>query len=81
MKKIIRDFLARYKFVRGDINLNSRTGALHKCWGHIFSNHLFGDYVEFGVYHGNRFLESIKQFEQFKKYLENQKNSNEAWRV
>ena len=81
MKKIIRDFLEKYKFVRGDINLNSRAGALHKCWGHIFSNHLFGDYVEFGVYHGDSFLESIKQFEQFKKWLENQKNSSETWRV
>jgi UDP-2,3-diacylglucosamine pyrophosphatase LpxH len=81
MKKIIKDFLEKYKFVRGDINLNSRAGALHKCWGHIFSNHLFGDYVEFGVYHGDSFLESINQFEQFKKWLENQKNSSEKWRV
>ncbi len=81
MKKIIKDFLEKYKFVRGDINLNSRAGALHKCWGHIFSNHLFGDYVEFGVYHGDSFLESIKQFKQFKKWLENQKNSSETWRV
>lgn len=81
MRKIIRKFLDIYKFVRGDINLNCRTGALHKCWGHIFSNHLFGDYVEFGVYHGDSFLQSIKQLQQFKKWLEDQKNSSEKWRV
>ena len=81
IKKIIRDFLNRHKFIRGDINQNNRAGTLHKCWGHVFGNHLFGDYVEFGVYHGDSFLESIKQFEQFKNWLEDQKLSNEKWRV
>ena len=81
MKKILRNLLNKYKFVRGDINQNTRIGILHKCWGHVFSNHLFGDYVEFGVYQGDSFIESIKQFEQFKKWLEDQKSSSEKWRV
>lgn len=81
MKKIIKNILNNYKFIRGDINQNNREGALHKCWGHIFTNHLLGDYVEFGIYHGDSFVESIKQFEQFKKWLENQKSSSEKWRA
>ena len=81
MRKILKNFLNRYKFVRGDINQNNRIGTLHKCWGHVFSNHLLGDYVEFGVYHGDSFIESIKQFEQFKKWLDDQKSSSEKWRV
>ena len=32
---------------------------LHKCWGHIFSNHLLGDYVEFGVYKGDTLIQSV----------------------
>ena len=81
MKKILRNLLNKYKFVRGDINQNTRIGILHKCWGHVFSNHLFGDYVEFGVYHGDSFLESIEQYNQFKKWLESQKSSVEKWRT
>jgi len=81
MKNIIRKIFDKYKYVRGDINLNNRAGMLHKCWGHVFSNHLFGDYIEFGVYQGDSFIESMKQFNQFKNWLESQKKSNEKWRI
>jgi hypothetical protein len=81
MKKILSYFLNKYKFVRGDLNQNNRIGMLHKCWGHVFSNHLYGDYVEFGVYHGDSFLESIKQFKEFKNWLAGQKSSSEKWRI
>ena len=80
MKKILKYFLEKYKFVRGDLNLNNRTGMLHKCWGHIFSNHLLGDYVEFGVYKGDTLAQSVLQYQQFKTWLENQKNDKEKWR-
>ena len=46
----IKEFFLKRKFVIGDINKNDITGALHKAWGIIFSNHTQGDYVEFGVY-------------------------------
>ena len=80
MKRILKYFLEKYKFVRGDLNLNNRTGMLHKCWGHIFSNHLLGDYVEFGVYKGDTLAQSVLQYQQFKTWLENQKNDKEKWR-
>jgi len=80
MKRILKYFLEKYKFVRGDLNLNNRTGMLHKCWGHIFSNHLLGDYVEFGVYKGDTLAQSVLQYQQFKTWLENQKNDEEKWR-
>ena len=81
MKKLIRNFLSKYKFVQGDINRNDRIGMLHKCWGHVFSNHLFGDYVEFGVYKGDTLVQSVKQYKQYKSWLNDQKRSNEKWRV
>ena len=60
IKKFISIFLQKKQFIRGEINLNDRKGSLHKAWGHIFSNHLDGDYVEFGVYQGASFFNSIK---------------------
>ena len=80
LKKIIKSFINRGEFVRTSINLNDRKGALHRAWGHIFSNHLYGDYVEFGVYHGDSFLKSINEYKKFKNWLEDQKKSSELWR-
>ena len=54
---------------------------MHKAWGQIFSNHLYGDYVEFGIYKGESFLNSLEVFLEFKNWLKKQKNSNEAWRI
>ena len=53
IKSFLKKILDRMRIVSGTINLNDRRGALHKAWGHIFSNHLLGDYVEFGVYYGD----------------------------
>jgi len=43
-----------------------RSHALHMAWGHIFNNHLRGDYWEFGVYKGDSMLISSKQHQKFK---------------
>lgn len=53
---------------------------LHRSWGHIFSNHIKGDYVEFGVYKGDSLSESIYQYRQFYNWLKSQKKSDEKWR-
>ena len=64
----------------GDRNRNDTAGALHKAWGHIFTNHIRGDYVEFGVYHGDSFLASFQQHKVFLRWLEGQLASPEDWR-
>lgn len=77
----IKAFFERRGFVLGgDLNKNDRAGALHKAWGHIFTNHICGDYVEFGVYHGGSFVESYKQYKTFDRWLQGQLVSPEAWR-
>jgi O-methyltransferase len=58
-----------------------RSHALHMAWGHIFNNHLRGDYWEFGVYKGNTMLISTKQYQKFKFWNESQLKSSEPWRV
>ena len=78
---IIGNFLKKKKFTRGDINNNDRIGILHKAWGHIFTNHIFGDYIEFGVYKGESLENSIIQYKEFMIWLNNQKKSDENWRV
>ncbi len=80
IKRLFKSLLLKKQFVLGDINLNSRKGAIHKAWGHVFSNHLFGDYVEFGIYKGETFLNSIEIFKEFKSWLKNEKTSSENWR-
>jgi O-methyltransferase len=51
------------------------------AWGHVFNNHLRGDYWEFGVYIGDSMLISWKQKEKFKHWNESQLKSSEPWRV
>lgn len=58
-----------------------RSVALHMAWGHIFNNHLRGDYWEFGVYRGDSMLISSKQYLKFKSWNDSQLRSNEPWRV
>ena len=70
----------RLGLVAGAMNKNDRASALHRAWGHVFTNHLSGDYVEFGVYHGASFIESYKQRCQFRNWLNGQLSSPEAWR-
>ena len=81
IKKIIRRLLKRSGIIRGDVNLNSRRGALHRCWGHVFSNHLDGDYVEFGVYKGDSLADSIETYLEFRKWFRSQLTNSEPWRV
>lgn len=74
-------FFHKLDLIRGDINKNDRSGALHKFWGYIFTNHIRGDYVEFGVYKGDTLIESYRQYLAFRKWLQNQMHSNEKWRI
>ena len=80
IKNVIKKILNKLKIVTDPVNRNDRIGVFHKLWGHVFSNHLYGDYVEFGVYKGDSMHTSITQFKLFQKWLQNEKNSNEAWR-
>jgi len=81
IKKIINKLINEKKFVRGDTNKNDIAGTLNKCWGYCFSNHFLGDYVEFGLYHGDSFQESIKQYNLFMQWVNSQLLSDEKWRV
>jgi O-methyltransferase len=47
--------------------------------GH-FTNHICGDYVEFGVYQGGSFVESYRQYKVFDRWLQGQLVSPEEWR-
>jgi O-methyltransferase len=79
-KQIINRILEKANVVRNPINLNNREGALHRAWGHVFTNHLEGDYVEFGVYKGASFTKSYKTYLDFRTWLMNEMNSPEEWR-
>jgi O-methyltransferase len=80
IKKLILKLFEKSNVVRGPLNLNDRQGALHRAWGHVFSNHLAGDYVEFGVYQGDSFIKAHKEYMNFYKWLKDQTNSSEEWR-
>ena len=67
IKKYLKDLFEQNGFVLGGvIHKNDRASALHRAWGHVFTNHLTGDYVEFGVYKGDSLVESHKQYLLFK---------------
>ena len=76
MSKILKSA----SFNRGPLHRNDRVGALHRAWGHVFTNHLVGDYFEFGVYKGGSFISSIEQYRVFRAWLESELNSKEIWR-
>lgn len=78
--KIVNKCIKRLSLNRGDLNRNDRIGALHRAWGHVFTNHLTGDYVEFGVYKGESLVVSFKQYSLFKGWLKGQLVSPEKWR-
>jgi O-methyltransferase len=80
IKRKIINLLDKARIIRGPINLNDRQGALHKAWGHVFSSHLKGDYVEFGIHKGDTFITSYKEYLGFRKWLEKQTVSSEEWR-
>lgn len=68
------------RFLRGDIHRNNGLGALHRAWGHIYSNRIKGDYVEFGVYKGASLLNSYRCYLEFKNWIDGQLTSPELWR-
>ena len=80
MKKLIQGFLQR-KLGMIKINRNDRKGALHRAWGHVYSNELEGDYIEFGVYHGDSLVESYLNYLEAQYWINGQLKSNEPWRV
>ena len=65
---------------RGYLNGNDRDSAMHKSWGHIFTNHIVGDYIEFGVYKGDLIIRAYTSYLAFRKHLNNELISKEQWR-
>ena len=82
--KIIRFFLKwllyKSNLLKGDVHKNDRVGGIFRAWGHVFSNHLDGDYVEFGVYRGDSVISSINSYLNFYSWLMGQYKSKEMWR-
>jgi O-methyltransferase len=76
IKNKIRNRIREVTFSHTD-----RNHALHMAWGHIFNNHLRGDYWEFGVYKGDSTLISWTQYQKFKSWNQSQLKSDEQWRV
>lgn len=79
LRNIVRKYLET-RFVMGLLNRNDRIGTLHRAWGHVFSNHIRGDYVEFGMYRGDSFVDSYRQYQIFERWLNQQMISPENWR-
>jgi len=50
------------------------------AWGHIYNNHMRGDYVEFGVYRGDSLRLSYLELQKFARWNASQLNSDENWR-
>lgn len=80
MLNALKNYIKK-KFVLGEINRNDRTGALHRAWGHVYTNFLRGDYLEFGLYRGDSFIASYQQYLKFREHILSQLESNEPWRV
>jgi len=79
-KKFISEEIYKKEFAKGKIHFSDRDGMLYKAWGHVFSSHLVGDYVEFGVYRGDSLVKSFRNYELFRQWLEEQQSSSEIWR-
>ncbi len=80
LKIFILKIINRLHLVRGDVNKNDRQGGIFKSWGYVFTNHLQGEYVEFGVYRGEGAVSSLKSYQNFYNWLNSQKKSSESWR-
>jgi len=66
---------------RGVSNRNDKASTFHWAWGYITTNQIKGEYIEFGTYQGNTFIESWRQWDYFQKWMEMQLKSSEKWRV
>ena len=83
MKRLVKEIIngladkvfQRLGLLRGNIHRGDRYAALHLAWGHVFSNLIEGDYVEFGVYSGNGAVASILNYSEFGKWVDSQKSS------
>jgi len=80
LKSLVIDELEKREIIIGSIHRSDRAGMLYKAWGHVFTSHLQGDYVEFGVYRGDSLIKSYKEYTKFKKWLKGQMTSDEKWR-
>jgi len=66
---------------RGVSNRNDKASTFHWVWGYVTTNQLEGDYIEFGTYEGNTFIESWRQWIYFQKWISKQLKSKEQWRA
>src|SRR5438067_888414 len=80
MKEFMRNSLQK-KLGYLNVNRNDRKGALHRTWGYVFTNQIEGDYIEFGVYQGDSFVESYLSYLEFRQWVDGQLQSKEPWRV
>jgi hypothetical protein len=80
IKKFLSPIITRLLPGDFDQNRNDHAGALHKSWGHVFTNKMKGAYYEFGVYQGNSFCESYRIHQKYTKWVDTQRISNENWR-
>jgi O-methyltransferase len=80
LKRTVKSLIDKSGIIRGSLHRNDRSGALHRAWGHVFTNHMVGDYVEFGVDLGASFVESYQQYQLFRNWLAGQLQSEELWR-
>ena len=72
LKIFINYIVQRLSIIRGEVHRNDRYGALVRAWGHVYTNHLFGDYVEFGVYRGDSIVSSLKIRNDFNLWLKSE---------
>jgi len=61
-------------------NRNDREGALHRSWGHVFTNQIRGGYYEFGVYRGDTFRTSYRVRQGYDSWQQGQLTVGETWR-
>lgn len=78
-EKVVRRLLPRDVAI-APINRNDRVGALHRAWGHIFTNQIRGAYWEFGVYRGDAFRIAYQIYQDFFAWQQGQLFSSEPWR-
>lgn len=69
IKNLVRSILNRADIVRGEIHRSDVYGILYKSWGHVFTSHIRGDYLEFGVYKGFSLMDSYINFRNCREWL------------
>ena len=80
MIDIKRKLTAWLNINRGVANRNDKASIFLWVWGYIVTNQIKGDYIEFGVYKGNTFIESWRQCLFYRSWVLKQLNSTEKWR-